>query len=74
VDEEEVDVVEAQGRQRPVERSSGVVGTWQVAELGGDEDLAPVQSAVADGLRAGAHHYGAEQPLLSGASSDGSSP
>src|SRR5580693_4954831 len=51
VDEEQVDVVEAERLERGVERLAGGVGlVGVVAQLAGDEDVAPVEARLGDGL------------------------
>src|SRR3954454_9800378 len=51
VDEEEVDVVEAEVGERPVERAAGVVGLVEaVVELARHEDGGPIETGVADRL------------------------
>ena len=51
MDEEQVDVVEAQRRQRRVERAAGVVGLVEaVVELAGDVHVPAVDAEVADAL------------------------
>ena len=52
VDQEQVDVVDAERLQRAVERAAGVVGRVEaVVQLAGDEDVAAVQAGGADAPR-----------------------